>query len=171
MSPFLRRVAVPVATVWASPADGPEDRETQLLHGERVLVVAQHDGWSAVRATGQPCSTDPRGYPGWVRTDQLSEQPPTPGLECVVARPSCLCSTSREGSLELSFGTRLQVLDGDGPVATVALSGGGQGAVPRAALRRLVDGPPTADDVLASARLLLDVPYVWGGTSAWGLYC
>lgn len=200
MKPFLRRVAVPVATVWSAPdapravdepvlRDNPDaalwaarlgrsDRaglhgrcETQLLHGDRVLVVEQEGPWSAVRAVGQASSSDPRGYPGWVRTTHLGGQDRTTGLACVVAAPSCLCASSSEGPVQLSFGTRVQVLDADDPVAAVALGDGRQGAVPRAALRRLPDGPPAADDVLASARQFLGLPYLWGGTSAWGLDC
>lgn len=200
MQPFLRRVTVPVATVWTSPRaprdvdepvlrDHPDaagwaagldaaDRvdlhgrcETQLLHGDRVLVVGEDGPWSAVRATGQASSADPRGYPGWVRTGHLAAEDPRAGLECVVALPSCLCASRSEGPVRLSFGTRLQVLDADEPVAAVALGQGREGAVPRAALRRLPGGPPDAEDVLASARQLLGLPYLWGGTSAWGLDC
>jgi len=198
--PFLRRVSVPVATVWTAPrAPRPVDEpvlrdhpdaagwaaalgradlaglhgrcETQLLQGDRVLVVGEDGPWSAVRATDQATSDDARGYPGWVRTAHLAAPDPRAGLACVVALPSCLCASRSEGPVRLSFGTRLQVLDADEPVATVALGTGREGAVPRAALRRLPDGPPVAGDVLASARQLLGLPYLWGGTSAWGLDC
>ena len=97
----IRRVAVDVATVWVDP-DSPRDidapaianppdneawstldrearfglherTETQVLLGEPVHVLAQHDGWTRIAAPWQPSPKDPRGYPGWVRTEHLGD--------------------------------------------------------------------------------------------------
>ena len=195
-------MTVPVATVWSAPdapraGDAPavHDRpdvaawaasmdraaraglhgrcETQLLLGEEVLVVDEVDGWSRVLATGQPSHADPRGYPGWVRTAHLGDRRPPYGREAVVAEPSCVYAGHGTGALTLSFGTLVQVLDHEEPVASVALGDGQQGVLPRAALRDLPVGDATAgsDALLEAARRFLGLPYLWGGTSAWGLDC
>ena len=46
---------------------------TQLLYGEPVLVEeSRADGWSRVIALAQPAGRlDPRGYPGWLRSEHL----------------------------------------------------------------------------------------------------
>ena len=97
----LRRVSVDVATVWVDPSsprqiDRPavitppdhatwskldaesrfglhERTETQVLQGEPVEVLGQLDGWTQIAAPWQPSPKDPRGYPGWVRTDHLED--------------------------------------------------------------------------------------------------
>jgi hypothetical protein len=50
---------------------------TQAVAGEPVLVdpsaseSARHEGWVRVVLPWQPCSLDPRGYPGWLRRAHL----------------------------------------------------------------------------------------------------
>jgi cell wall-associated NlpC family hydrolase len=91
----------------------------------------------------------------------------------VVADPSCVYAGRDSTALTLSFGTLVQVLDHEDPVASVALGDGQRGVLPRAALRDLPLGDATAhgDAVLGAARQFLGLPYLWGGTSAWGLDC
>ena len=74
----VRPVDEPALSVPARPRDwiesmSPEQRAdlggrtlTQLLLGERVLVLELRGGWARVVALGQPSSLDPRGYPGWI---------------------------------------------------------------------------------------------------------
>jgi cell wall-associated NlpC family hydrolase len=99
------KVTAPVATLWTRPdaprpgvdaaALGPHSDPcswvaglddagrmyngvlTQLLLGEPVLIEEVRDGWARVVATAQPAAKlDPRGYPGWLPLDQLSEATP-----------------------------------------------------------------------------------------------
>lgn len=111
-APEARLVAVDVATVWSDPqaprpidapavadvpdlaawtaALGVEERlglhgrcETQLRHGEPVLVVEDRGPWSRVAAPWQPSPDEPRGYPGWVRRAHLAADP---GATALAAR-------------------------------------------------------------------------------------
>jgi gamma-D-glutamyl-L-lysine dipeptidyl-peptidase len=97
-------VTAPVATLWTRPeaprpgldaaALGPHSDPmswvaglddagrmytgvlTQLLHGEPVLVEEVVGEWARVVATAQPAGKlDPRGYPGWLPMDQLTDTP------------------------------------------------------------------------------------------------
>ncbi|MDQ6797254.1 MAG: C40 family peptidase [Actinomycetota bacterium] len=100
-------IDVAVATLWiepgvARPIDGPSltnpvdvDRwvstmtvadklwlvgrlSTQALRGDRATVVDNDGDWTKVVVADQPSSLDPRGYPGWLPTVQLSRQPGGP---------------------------------------------------------------------------------------------
>lgn len=44
---------------------------TQLVRGEPVEVLEEHDGWARVAAPWQASSAHPTGYPGWVRRAHL----------------------------------------------------------------------------------------------------
>lgn len=108
MPPITHRVAVSVATGWASPQsprdldepavrDRPdiaawtaamdaEDRMglhgrtlTQLLLGEPVVAVDVDGDWTRVVAPWQPDPSDERGYPCWVRTAHLEPADGTAG--------------------------------------------------------------------------------------------
>jgi hypothetical protein len=56
------------------PDDGSE-RVTSLALGEEVFVVETKGEWTRVLAPDQPTHLDPAGYPGWVRTAALGEDP------------------------------------------------------------------------------------------------
>ncbi|HET7388299.1 MAG TPA: C40 family peptidase [Nocardioidaceae bacterium] len=153
---------------------------TQLLLGEAVLVVAEEPGtgWSQVVAPGQDSSLDARGYPGWVRTAHLAA-PSDPVLASVrveVREPTTPCRLEDGTTMVLSYGTGL-VAEGppseSGDAVQVRLPDARRGRVPAAGVRRV--GASGAgydvDAVLADARRFLGLPYLWGGTSGWGLDC
>ena len=66
--------AVRTVDVHRGPDAGSE-LVTQLLPGEEVVVVEQREGWTQVLAPAQPSSLDESGYPGWVPTDVLADDP------------------------------------------------------------------------------------------------
>ncbi|MFG1885151.1 NlpC/P60 family protein [Micromonospora sp. NPDC049102] len=152
---------------------------SQLLLGERVLVdEVRPDGWVRVVAVEQPAAKlDPRGYPGWLPADQLTPADPSVGGDPLVVDatvtdlhagpdgpvvlPGVVVGTrlvpagpSREGWREVHVPgqpTPLWLRDGHlAPVQT---------------------GPPSAADTLAVAQRLLDVVYIWGGLSTYGIDC
>ncbi|MGC4875268.1 NlpC/P60 family protein [Micromonospora sp. DT43] len=197
-------VRVAVATLWSSPeavrpVDGPAlsagvdiptwvsgmdtDQQvgdcvlSQLLLGERVLVdELRPDGWARVVAVEQPAAKlDPRGYPGWLPTDQLTPVGPS-GDPLVVDATVTALRTAPDGPVALPgvvVGTRLvpagAARDGWRPVHVPAqatplwLPDGHLVPVPAA--------PPSAVDALAVAQRLLDTVYIWGGLSAYGIDC
>ena len=75
-------VSVAVADLRKEPIPAKENsfdhdplQETQLLYGEKVVVLEQKGNWSRVRAIEQLEWTHHEkweGYPGWVRTEQLA---------------------------------------------------------------------------------------------------
>ncbi|MDO3704761.1 NlpC/P60 family protein [Micromonospora sp. C28SCA-DRY-2] len=152
---------------------------SQLLLGERVLVTElRPDGWAHVVAVQQPAAKlDPRGYPGWLPADQLAPAGPATHADPLVvdATVTALRSTP-DGEVVLPdviLGTRLTPagppVDGWRPVHAPGhpdpLWLPATHAVP------VPSTPPTAGDVLAVAARLLDVVYIWGGVSAYGIDC
>ncbi len=195
--PYFAWVDVAVAGLWdepdqARPLDAPslsnpvdipawlaamtvDDRRwlvdrlvTQALHGDRVEVVQTAGDWAKVVVARQPSSLDPRGYPGWLPSVQLTSVAPaaTGETEAVVRTPSATL-----GGLEVSFNTRLPVLAADASGVTVATPGGGEGRLPAAAVAVLPGPPPTGDDVAGSAERFEGTDYLWAGTSGAGWDC
>ncbi len=62
----LRTCAVEVAPVRAEPDDAAE-QVTQALAGEPLAVEDAAGGWARIRTA--------YGYPGWIREDELGEEP------------------------------------------------------------------------------------------------
>ena len=150
---------------------------TQALYGERVSVQQVRDGWARVVVTGQPSHLDPNGYPGWVPAVQLrAAEPPATALSAVVTRPTAPLRAAGDASrplLDLSYNTRLPVLDAGATQVTVALPTGGRGVVAAADVDVRPPGPRavTGADLVRHAQLFAGLPYLWAGTSAAGFDC
>ena len=69
----LRRVRT-LSDLRLDPDDHSE-AVSQALAGEAAVVVDLRGPWSRVVLPWQPSRKDPRGYPGWLRTDALDDQP------------------------------------------------------------------------------------------------
>ena len=48
---------------------------TELIAGERLVVLERRGGWLRVVAPGHATGLDPRGYPGWARAGGLVDAP------------------------------------------------------------------------------------------------
>ena len=149
---------------------------TQALYGERVVVREMAGGWARVVVTGQPSSLDPGGYPGWMPTAQLRAAEATAtATSAVVISPSAqlLDAGRTRALLDLSYNTRLPVLDAGATHVTVALPTGGRGQLSTADVDVRPPGPrPTSPaDLVAGARQFSGLPYLWAGTSAAGFDC
>jgi cell wall-associated NlpC family hydrolase len=159
-------VRVPVANVWAAPNVGhlPLDPQvwptaavtvsqrlalvghmpTQVLYGERVLVLARSGGWLKIAVPDQPSPLDTRGYPGWVRSWQLGPAFTAPRV--VTAKTATLTNGTQIG-----FGSQVPA-----------------GALPAADTRA---PPHTRADLVRTAESFLGLHYLWGGLSRWGYDC
>ncbi|TCB98029.1 glycoside hydrolase [Micromonospora zingiberis] len=153
---------------------------SQLLLGERVLITAlRPDGWAQVVAVEQASARlDPRGYPGWLPAAHLTPaRTAADGTPQVVVDATVTALHTRpDGPVALPgvvLGTRLvpagPPLDGWRPVH---LPGHDEPLwLPAVHLAPAPTRPPTAAEILAVASRLLDVGYLWGGLSAYGIDC
>ncbi len=150
--------------------------QTQALFGTVVQVVKQEGDWAYVVVPDQPTIKDERGYPGWVPLRQLSPRDGAamPGKPiAVVTEPTAYLYLDPEHKeMEISYLTQLPVIQDTGDWVQVATPLGNrylrksevaihQSRIPQAAGQRIVE----------EAKRFLGLPYLWGGTSAFGYDC
>jgi cell wall-associated NlpC family hydrolase len=145
---------------------------TQALYGERVRVEEVGRDWARVTVTGQPSHLDPAGYPGWIPVAQLraGDLPSTPTWAVVNRK----VATLRAGApIELSYNTRLPVLERTANEVTVALPAGGRGVLDAGdvVVGEAGPRPPSPQELVAGAVQFSGLPYLWAGTSSAGYDC
>jgi cell wall-associated NlpC family hydrolase len=178
-TPDLREyiVAVSKADVWDAPANENSywDLQTQLILGEKVLVLERQGDWSKIAAVEQPSKKDPRGYPGWVRSASLVPGWPNAEQYAVVMAPHSSVRADPGGSLLLPvyLDTRLPVESTQTDWVQVQLPDGRSGWISARDVRRTDDlqSRIPADGLFALAQALIGAPYRWGGTTADSLDC
>lgn len=173
LTPRPARVAVGLLSLHARP-DASSAQVTEALHGEHVDILEDlPGGWAWVR-TGHDA------YLGYARSTGLTA--PFGGEAVRVTAPRAHVFAAPKVSAgvlgRVSYGARLAPLDA-APVQ------GGEYQWWRVTYRRddgsdvegFVHAAATAAEAeprgvdLDFARRFLDVPYLWGGRSAWGLDC
>jgi cell wall-associated NlpC family hydrolase len=134
--------------------------DTEALKGERLLVYEiTEEGW----AWGQ---LEADGYVGWLPANALAPPGVAPTHKVIVPRTLVFSGPSiRTPPIEaLSLGARIAIVRVDGPLAVTATSG----FIPARHLASLdfIEG-----DFVAVAERFLNVPYLWGGKSSFGIDC
>jgi len=176
-APGEARVAVSVASVYASPSEAAE-RVTQALLWDRVLVLENRGTWSKVRVAEQ--SRDDQGYPGWMLTANLAlhtapELPPTRTV--AVSSTPVRLTPSAEGKIHLRayLSTRLVLapIGGTPPEGWTVVMLPGQKGEFFVASSALAEETPTSDgrELVESAVLLKGTKYLWGGMTNQGIDC
>ncbi|MBN1439632.1 MAG: C40 family peptidase [Anaerolineales bacterium] len=165
------------ADVWNAPENENSywDLQTQLILGERVLVLEALGEWSRIAAVEQPSHKDPRGYPGWVRSEFLTPSSPAAERYAVVmtARTHLGSDSADRDGMLVYLDTRLPAEEVLEDRVVVRLPDGGKGWLPRKDVRLTDDlaRPVPADGIFALAESMTGTPYVWGGTTSDTLDC
>jgi gamma-D-glutamyl-L-lysine dipeptidyl-peptidase len=156
--------------------------QTQALYGTKVTVLRMRGGWSQVAVAAQSTPQNPLGYPGWLRTRQLTGNTSllrlraTHPVAVVAGRLAWLRDPSTLARrLRVSFATRLVVVGRTATVDLVATPLGGRLAIMRSAVAEYRSASaipvPAGSQVVATARRFLGLPYLWAGTSGFGVDC
>jgi hypothetical protein len=165
------------ADVWDAPANENSywNLQTQLILGEKVLVVDRQGEWSKIAAVEQPSKKDPLGYPGWVRSEFIAAGWPSAHLYAVVMAPHGPLRDEPGGSLlkSLYLDTRLPVESTQKDWVQVRLPDGKTGWLSSGDVRLTdnLSSPIPADGLFALAQALIGVKYQWGGTTTDSLDC
>lgn len=154
----MAKVAVGVLPLYRRP-DRAIGRESELLFGERFMVYERKDGW----AWGQNQSD---GYVGYVDAAALGPEVGAPSHEIIVPRTHAFTRPDlKTPPVALLHLTSRVAVDGE-ENGYCRIDCGGW--VPRRHLRPIGAAGP---DPVASARLFMHTPYLWGGRSSIGLDC
>ncbi len=172
------RWAVPhisAAHVRTEPRHGSE-MSTQALMGWPVKVLERIDGWSYVEL--------PDGYQGYVIDNSLTFMPSDSVAACwresqsrVIAinlLPMMACDSVGMPVTDIVQGDILIALDRDDRYTSVQLPDGRTAMLPSSACKPVEEwhrNKPDTDRILAVAKGLIGVPYLWGGLTAKGMDC
>ena len=157
-----RVIAVPVADLRTRP-EPASGLQSQLVLGDRVRQLREIDGWSWVRSIRD-------GYVGWTPSAGLGAAAGEPTHRLIAPRSFIYDEPDMKTPPRtcLSMGSALVVTGETVTRGTpFALLADG-GAIIRHHLQPV--GEP-AGDYVAVAERLLATPYLWGGTSAFGVDC
>jgi cell wall-associated NlpC family hydrolase len=150
---------------------------TQVLLGQEVLVLARRGRWSEVEAPDQRGSRFPKGIIGWVPNVQLSAvAPPARSREVIVSVARTWLYAVAKGMVArrrflVSYDTVLPVIGPLPGYLVLGLPGGATGAIADSALSPVHVGAVSGTTVAEQARRFLGLPYLSGGTSAFGYDC
>lgn len=162
VSGWPARIAAAVADVRRKPSPDA-GLDTQFLRGDAVRVFDEDAEWAWVQGERD-------GYVGYVAAGALGGPAAAPGHVVCVPRtfvyPGPDLRFPRQG--ELSMGSGVTVTGRAETRGTVYALLEGGAAVVAGHLRPAAE---PAEDFVTVAESLLHTPYLWGGTSAFGLDC
>ncbi len=153
--------------------------ETMALYGEPVVILERRGDWLKIAATAQKTTLNEHGYPGWVPVTHIAKSELY--LSELKSRPSVVVSkkVSRlysnpelsEKVGEVSYMTKLPLLEDKEQTVTVRLPGGNTGYLARNDIKKTQELVFSRSGIVDEARQFLGVPYLWAGTGAYGFDC
>lgn len=156
------RVVAPIADIRRA-ADPMSGLDTQFLLGEHVTVFESRAGWSWVQGRRD-------GYVGYLRGAEIGPVSLNPSHEVAVPRTFAYVEPDmkRPVARALSMGGAVTIADHVETRGTLyAVTDDGEAIVAHH-LRAVGE---FSDDYVSVAETLLGAPYLWGGTSGFGVDC
>lgn len=164
-----------VGSLRAEPTHAAE-MVTQVLLGMPVKIYEQKGEWCMIET--------PDGYVGWISgsmqlmTDRQRRnylQQPKVIISTLCARSYLLPYQISQPVSDLVAGNMLELITDDGAYYRVRYPDGRKAYVMKSDAKELPDWlreiRPTGESIVESAKKLLGIPYLWGGTSVKGLDC
>lgn len=171
-------VTVPVADLRKDPSPHKKIyekdllQESQLIFGEQVLGLHEQGDWIFIEAVEQKKwvpDSGWKGYPGWVKKNQLHPVEEFPSTSHIIDATWQPIYNKPNGYSDLkytvSFGTALSIVDELSDFWVIQLHNKQYGFTPKKGIREK-NGQPNRQDICRKGTLFLNAPYLWGGRSA-----
>ncbi|MDV6378037.1 S-layer homology domain-containing protein [Sporosarcina sp. GW1-11] len=154
--------------------------ETQALYGQTVKVLQTKGEWAQVVVIDQSSPKHKEGYPGWLPKNHLTTTYPnykTCDTAMVTTRSADLTNdiVGKKSFRTISFNTALPIVGEKQGSFAVQTPADGVKYIDKSSVKR-VDAKkgiakPTARQLLDTAKIFDGLPYLWAGTSGFGLDC
>jgi hypothetical protein len=146
--------------------DAKAEVASEAIYGEALLVFDKQGSFCRV---ARACDH----YLGWMNVADMSHSIPEPTHRFAAPRGHLFSApkVSSEKMLELCYGSALRVLHTEGDWVCIEVAKGQKGYVRSILLHPIAPLEPKAKNIMQVALRFLETPYVWGGTTAWGLDC
>ena len=153
--------------------------QSQVLYGQVVTLIDEKEGWLNVYVPEQPSSKLSEGYPGWLPKCQVNPIEETKLLKIKesfvsVTAPTAWLYEGGEAVLEISFQTRLPFVDQTEEWVTVDTPDGKRklkASESKVSANKKDFQEVTGDKLVKTGEAFLELPYLWGGMSGFGLDC
>ncbi len=156
------RISVPVASLHREP-DHQSGVDTQVLFGDEIIVFERERGWAWVQSGSD-------GYVGYIDEAgfAMAQQNPTHRINVPRTFVYPHAELKSPHLMALSMGSELAVVGFEEVRGTqyASLATGGH-----VIARHICPVEENSSDYVAICELLVGAPYLWGGTSAFGLDC
>ncbi|MFS0574596.1 S-layer homology domain-containing protein [Sporosarcina sp. 179-K 3D1 HS] len=155
--------------------------ETQALYGQEVSILKSSGDWFLIAVKDQYSPKNKEGYPGWVPKSHITETYPN-YKDCQIAMVSApkaglyhdAAGTSTK-FMDISINTILPVIKEEGAWLHVQTPANGVKFIRKQDAMLLKNeaaiAKPTQKDIVNTAKLFTGLPYLWAGTSGFGLDC
>ncbi|WP_226569698.1 C40 family peptidase [Bacillus stratosphericus] len=147
--------------------------QSQVLLGERVIVLEETDGWMKVVIPQQVSRKHPQGYPGYIHVEQLKQvtEGKASARTYIVCQKKAVLYQKGKMDMEVSFLTELAPVEETRDHFHV-LTPVGRREIKKEDVR-LVSSPSSRSgrDVLDMGKQFIGLSYLWGGMSSFGYDC
>jgi hypothetical protein len=139
---------------------------SEAIYGERLMVFDKQGSFCRV-------SRNHDHYLGWMNVADMGHSTPETTHQFSAPRGHLFAEpkVSSERLLELCFGSGLKALQTEGDWTLVELAKGLRGYVRKTLLHPMQPLEGNGKNLTQFALRFLESPYIWGGTTAWGLDC